>query len=161
MGHDAFVMPCYQDPSMWHIPWSHLVNVVKLLLELNHHELGIPPACIHLEQKSWGHVSSFRGGASFHSAIDSSRESLHNDSGQRALVGSSQGKKRTIEKGESKMGSSLIHIEGFTSKLSITQLGIPTPSKFQWVFSTVTRTLQMTVKTAALLCLWLQSSWRI
>lgn len=104
------------------------MNVVKLLQEQNNQELGAPPACIHLEQKSWGHVSSFRRSASFHSAIDSSRESLHNDSGQRALVDSSQGKKKTIEKGESKMGSSLIHTEGFTSKPSIIYLGIPTLS---------------------------------
>lgn len=138
------------------------MNVVKLLQEQNHQELGAPPARIHLEQKSWGHVSSFRGGSSFHGAIDSSRKSLHNDSGQRALVGSSQGKKETIEKGESKMSSSLIHTEGFTSKLSVTYLGIPTLSKVSVGFlNSDKNTPQRTVKTAALLCLRLQSSWRI
>lgn len=79
------------------------MKVVDALQE-NHQELGAPPPHTHLEQKSWGHVRSFRRSASFHSAIDCSRESFHNDSGQRALLGSSsQGRKKVIEKTECKI----------------------------------------------------------
>lgn len=86
----------------FYLSLRHSPRPVNSLQEKNHQDLSAPPASTHLEQKSWGHVRSFRWSASFHSAIDSSRESFHNNSRQRALGGSSQGRKKATEIRESK-----------------------------------------------------------
>lgn len=79
-------------------PWPRWVKAVNALQGRKNpqQELYATQPHTHLEQKSWGHVSSLRWSTSFHSAIDGCRESFHNNSRKRALVGSgSQGRKKS------------------------------------------------------------------